>query len=51
MGLIILIAVLYALIHAWHARKRWKRARHYPWWRRIWVSAPGPFGTRISKRL
>ena len=51
MEVVIIIALIYVAFHAGHAHSRWRHARRLPWWKRVWVSVPGPFGTRISKRL
>jgi hypothetical protein len=50
-AIIIIIVLLYGIFHGFHARGKWDRHRHYPWYRRIWVSIPGPFHTRIGRRL
>jgi hypothetical protein len=43
--LIIAIVILYLLHHGKHYRRNRRRGLS------VWVSARGPFGTRISKRL
>lgn len=42
---IIIVAIGYALFHSQHYRRNPRRGLS------IWASIPGPFGTRISKRL
>lgn len=39
------LVVLYALFHGHHYRKRRRHGLS------VWMSLPGPFGTRISKRF
>lgn len=51
MHVVIVIALIYLAFHFGHAHSTWRRYRHKPWWKRVWVSVPGPFNTRISKRL
>jgi hypothetical protein len=48
---IIILALLYLAFHLGHAHSRWRQSRHLPWPRRVWISIPGPFGTRISRKL
>lgn len=50
MDYVIAVAVvLYLVFHAFHSRRKWNQNDHLPRHRRIWISLPGPFGTRISK--
>jgi len=51
MEIIIILAMVYLAFHIGHAHRKWRHYRHLPWYRRVWVSVPGPFGTRISKRV
>jgi hypothetical protein len=51
MHAVIILALIYLAFHIGHAHSKWRRYRRLPWYRRVWVSVPGPFGTRISKRL
>jgi hypothetical protein len=43
--LIVIIAALYLLHHGRHYRRNRRRGLS------VWVSARGPFGTRVSKRI
>ncbi len=45
MDIIIVLVVVYVLFHAHHYRRRRRRGLS------VWMSLPGPFGTRISRRL
>lgn len=45
LGIIVIAVVLYAVFHGHHYRKRRRRGLS------VWASIPGPFGTRISRRL
>jgi hypothetical protein len=47
---LIIIALIYAAFHLGHSHARYRYSRGSVL-RRVWVSLPGPFGTRISKRL
>lgn len=49
--ILILIGAVYLAFHAGHAHAKYRHYRHYPFYKRIWVSIPGPFGTRIGKRV
>ena len=51
MELLIIIGLVYLAFHLGHSHSRFRAAYRHPWWRRIWISVPGPFGVRISKRL
>ena len=51
MHILIIIALIYVAFHFGHSHAKYRAARRHPWYRRIWISIPGPFGTRISKRL
>lgn len=53
MHTVIILALIYAAYHFGHAHSTWRRARRkrLPWWRKVWVSVPGPFNTRISRRI
>lgn len=52
MGTIVVIVIIcYVLFHGHHARRNWRRHAHLPFGARVWVSLPGPFGTRISRRF
>lgn len=42
---IIVLVVLYLLFHGHHYRKRRRHGLS------VWMSLPGPFGTRISRRF
>lgn len=42
---VIVLVVLYLLFHHHHYRRRRRRGLS------VWASIPGPFGTRISRRL
>jgi hypothetical protein len=45
------LALLYALTHLGHSARKYRANRHRSFWSRIWVSIPGPFGTRIGRRM
>ena len=51
MEIVIILAFIYLAFHLGHAHSTWRRHRRLPWHKRIWVSVPGPFNTRISKRF
>jgi hypothetical protein len=51
MEILIIIGLVYLAFHAGHSHAKYRHYRRYPWYRRIWVSVPGPFGTRIGKRV
>jgi len=51
MSIVIIIVLIYLAFHLGHAHSAWRRNRRLPWYKRVWVSVPGPFNTRISKRL
>jgi hypothetical protein len=42
---VVVFVVLYALFHRHHYRRNRRRGLS------VWASIPGPFGTRISRRL
>lgn len=48
---IVLLLIGYVCLHAHHARRKWRHYRHRSFLSRCWLSVPGPFGTRISRRL
>jgi hypothetical protein len=47
----IVIALIYLAFHNGHAHAKYRYYSHKRKLVRIWLSIPGPFGTRISKRL
>lgn len=49
--LILLAAGLYLIFHGVHSRRNYRRNSHRSFLSRVWVSAPGPFGFRIGRRL
>jgi hypothetical protein len=49
--ILIVIFLIYLAFHAGHSHAKYRANRHRGILSRIWVSIPGPFGTRISKRL
>ena len=51
MSVFIIIVLIYAAYHIGHSHANWRHARRLPWYKRVWVSVPGPFNTRISKRF
>lgn len=50
-AVIIVIGILYVVFHGFHTRRKWRHYKRLPWHRRIWISVPGPFGTRIGRRV
>jgi hypothetical protein len=51
MTVLILIVVGYLLFHAGHTHQRYRQTKGRHFLARVWISVPGPWGTRISKRL
>lgn len=49
-AVLIVIGLIYLAFHLGHSHARYRQARGRRFMR-IWVSIPGPFGSRISKRL
>src|SRR5208282_1930403 len=49
--ILVIVALIYGAFHGAHSHRKWNHYRHYPWYRRIWVTIPGPFGTRIGRRI
>jgi hypothetical protein len=49
--LLIIAAIVYFAFHLGHSHAKYRHYRRYPWYKRIWVSLPGPFNTRIGKRI
>lgn len=49
----LLIAMIgaYLVVHLMFSRHHYRRNSHLPWHKRIWISVPGPFRTRVSRRL
>jgi hypothetical protein len=51
MIVLIIIVVAYLAFHSGHAHAKYRANRHRGFLARVIISAPGPFGTRISKRF
>jgi predicted PurR-regulated permease PerM len=49
--LIVLAGILYLAFHGAHSRRHWNRNGHRSFLSRVWVSIPGPFHTRIGRRM
>lgn len=49
--LIVLAGILYLVFHGHHSRNHWNRNGHRSFLSRVWVSIPGPFHTRIGRRM
>lgn len=49
--LIIAIIGAYLVVHFLFSAHHYRRNSHRSWLSRVWVSVPGPFHTRISRRL
>ena len=45
------IALVYAAFHVGHSHAIYRHESRRNGFMRIWVSIPGPWGTRISKRI
>jgi hypothetical protein len=41
----------YIILHLLLVGHHYHKNSHLPWHKRIWVSVPGPFHTRISRRF
>jgi hypothetical protein len=48
---IILAVVAYLLFHIGHSRRHYRNNSHRSFLSRVWVSIPGPFHTRIGRRM
>jgi hypothetical protein len=51
MHIVIIALLIYVAFHLGHSHARYRQASRRGFFRRIWISIPGPFGTRISKRI
>lgn len=51
MEFLIIAALIYLAFHVGHAHAKYRAYHKHNRLFRIWLSIPGPFGTRISKRL
>jgi hypothetical protein len=51
MTILLAVAVIYVAFHIGHSHSKWTYHRRQPFYKRIWLSVPGPFGTRIGKRV
>jgi len=47
-----ILVICYLVIHVLFAGHRYRTSRHHrSWLHRVWISVPGPFHTRIGRRL
>jgi hypothetical protein len=48
---VVLGVTFYLLFHIGHSRRHYRNNSHRSFLSRVWVSIPGPFHTRIGRRM
>jgi hypothetical protein len=51
MHIVIILVLIYLAFHVGHSHSLWRQNRKRGFLRRCWISVPGPFHTRIGRRL